>query len=199
MMKRTLAVVFLVVGCASQAPQREAAQLLTVQTTTLQRELAAFTDRRSAIDKERLRNTYELLESALETEGFNARTVYSLSPERKKLFDTNLDATAASLARARSADAALKERRADIETTFSRVAKRSDELTAATKALSRLAGNDKFVDALKFYRDFASEVRTAADAARTDAEKHETDAAQTSATLVVTQQNTANNLPGTKQ
>lgn len=170
-------------GCASQAPQREGARILAAHSTTVQQELTAFAARRTEIDKQRQRNAKRLLASGLEAEDFDARTIAAWSAERKKFYEEVLASAAASAERDRRAAAALKERDAVIAATTSLVATRKDQLSAAAKALSRLAQPDKLVDLLKFYRDFAGEVQDAVKEAAKEQKESEAAAAKAATEL----------------
>ena len=153
--------VVLLAACASQKSQREGAQLLASHATNVQRELVAFSSRRTEIDKERYRDSRDLLASTLEAEAGNAAITTGWAADSKRLLAETLAATTASGDRAERAAAALKERGAEIAVTASLVNTRAEQLTLAAKALSGLARPDKLLHTLKFYRDFALEVRDA--------------------------------------
>jgi len=183
----TLAIIFFLFGCASRAPQREAAQLLAIHTTDVQRHLEAFASRRTVLDQERLKNTRRLSAASLEAEDFNARTLAAASEERRKLFEETLVATNASKKRNEVAQAALKDQDARIETTVSLVATRKQQLTAASKVLSRLAQREKPIDTIEFHRNFALSVRAAAKDAAGRQEQNEKAAAFRAALLTIDQ------------
>jgi hypothetical protein len=150
-------------ACGTQQVRLDTAKLLATKAAQVQRELETFSVARQNADIARQRNANRLLRSALQTEAQNAATVaiWRATDETSKLdMQTELmRAIAETERRAQDADAAIAKGAAISNATKSRVASRSDQLSATAKTLSGLAEKEKLADQLAFYISFLDEVR----------------------------------------